>query len=119
MRVEAYGARSALRDLAQVSVRDGRSLTVSVFDPAVASAVEKAIRGAGLNLNPVAGADGIRVPVPRADRSAREALQKVGGEMGVAERQGLTRFRERGGRRRKQRWRQDMFEEMHWRLLRK
>lgn len=76
--MDAYGARSPLRDLAQVSVRDGRTLDVNVFDPNVAANVERAIRNAGLNLNPVADARGIRVPVPKVDRNAREALRKVG-----------------------------------------
>lgn len=59
-------------------MKDGRTLGVSVFDPSVASAVEKAIRGAGLNLNPVSdGANFIRVPIPRADKKAREGLCRI------------------------------------------
>ncbi len=58
-----------------MAVKDGRTLAVSVFDPTVAPAVEKAIRGAGLNLNPVSdGGNLIRVPVPRIDKKAREGL---------------------------------------------
>lgn len=79
MNVEAYGANVALKTLAQVSVRDGRTLSVSVFDPSVAAAVEKGIRGAGLNLNPVPdGNSKIRVPIPRPTKETREAMRKVG-----------------------------------------
>lgn len=78
MRVEAYGATSALKEVAQVSVKDGKTLAVNVFDPSVASAVEKGIRGAGLNLNPVSdGNNRIRVPIPRPTKETRELMRKV------------------------------------------
>ncbi len=61
-----------------MSVRDGKTLSVSVFDPAVAAAVEKGIRGAGLNLNPISdGSSRIRVPIPRPTKETREAMRKV------------------------------------------
>jgi ribosome recycling factor len=77
--VEAYGAIAALTKVAQVSVRDPRSLIVTVFDAGMASSVEKAIRNAGLNLNPSAGdgAGRITVPVPKSTLETREAMKKV------------------------------------------
>lgn len=74
----AYGSRTALQNVAQVSVRDARTLAVAVFDSEVTTAVEKGIRSAGLNLNPaVDGTTSIKVPVPRADKSSRENLAKT------------------------------------------
>lgn len=81
VQVEAYGALTSLQQLAQVSVRDARSLQVTVFDSEIATAVERAIRGAGLNLNPAveSGVAGrIAVPIPKATRETRDLLQKVG-----------------------------------------
>lgn len=76
--MDAYGARTALESVAQVSVRDGRTLSVSVFDSAGTQAVERAIRSAGLNLNPVVeGAGRLRVPVPRPSRETRDAMRKT------------------------------------------
>jgi ribosome recycling factor len=78
--VEAYGALATLSKVAQVSVRDPRVLLVSVFDSAMSTAVERAIRGAGLNLNPSvesASAGRIVVPVPRPTKETREAMRKV------------------------------------------
>lgn len=78
IKVEAYGASTTLQNLAQVSVRDGRTLVVSVFDEGTSTAVERAIRAAGLNLNPVAeGPAKLKVPVPKQTEKAREALAKV------------------------------------------
>lgn len=81
VQVEAYGTMTSLQKLAQVTVRDARSLQVSVFDTAITAVVEKAIRGAGLNLNPAlesSDAGRITVPVPKATRETRDLLQKVG-----------------------------------------
>lgn len=76
--VEAYGTRTALKNLAQVSVRDGRALVVSVYDEETSKAVEKAIRGAGLNLNPIAEGNGkLLVPIPKASDETRAALREV------------------------------------------
>lgn len=79
IKVEAYGTSTALNNVAQVSVRDGRNLVVNVFDESTSNAVERAIRSAGLNLNPVRdGPAKLRVPVPKQSQKTRETLIKVG-----------------------------------------
>lgn len=76
--MDAYGATATLSKVAKVSVRNSRTLSISVFDNALSSAVEKAIRGAGLNLNPVSENDGrLTVPVPKPSKDTKEALRKV------------------------------------------
>lgn len=78
--MEAYGTSTALSNVAQVSARDGRNLVINVFDEATSKAVERAIRGADLNLNPVLeGPAKLRVPIPKQTEKAREALAKVRG----------------------------------------
>src|SRR3954468_21788970 len=61
--VEAYGATVPLNQVGSVSVAEPRSLTVSVWDRALVVSVEKAIRNAGLGLNPVVDGQNLRVPV--------------------------------------------------------
>ncbi|MDB5453454.1 MAG: ribosome recycling factor, partial [Caulobacteraceae bacterium] len=51
--VDAYGSNVPLSQVGSVSVPDPRSITVSVWDRGVVVSVEKAIRNAGLGLNPV------------------------------------------------------------------
>lgn len=80
VRVDAYGGGAALSKVAAVSVRDGRSLLVTLFDGALAGAAERAIRGAGLGLNPgpdPAAPGRLLVPVPRPTAATREAMRKV------------------------------------------
>jgi ribosome recycling factor len=78
--VDAYGANVPLSQVASVSVPDARSITVSIWDKAVAIAVEKAIRNAGLGLNPVSEGQNLRVPIPPLTEERRRELAKLAGK---------------------------------------
>lgn len=76
--MEAYGSRTTLKSLAQVSVRDGRTMFVTTFDEQVSSAVEKAIRNAGLSLNPITEGKGrLRIPISKPSKESRLAMKEV------------------------------------------
>ncbi|KAF9398601.1 hypothetical protein BGX21_007567 [Mortierella sp. AD011] len=66
-----------LRDLAQVSIKDAKTLMVNVSDTELITSVEKAIREAGLNLNPIADNKAVKVPVPKPTKEFRESLTKL------------------------------------------
>jgi ribosome recycling factor len=78
--VEAYGATTPLTAVASISVPDPRSITVSVWDRGVAVSVEKAIRNAGLGLNPVVEGQTLRVPIPPLTEERRRELAKLAGK---------------------------------------
>ena len=78
--VEAYGATVPLNQVAAVSVPEPRSLTVSVWDRGVVVSVEKAIRSAGLGLNPVVEGTNLRIPIPPLTEERRRDLAKLAGK---------------------------------------
>ena len=78
--VEAYGQTVPLSQCGNVSVPEPRMLTVSVWDKGQVKAVEKAIRDAGLGLNPMADGMTVRVPIPPLNEERRKELQKVAGK---------------------------------------
>jgi ribosome recycling factor len=78
--VEAYGATVPLNQVGAVSVPEPRSLTVSVWDRGLVVSVEKAIRNAGLGLNPVVDGQNLRVPVPALTEERRRDLAKLAGK---------------------------------------
>jgi ribosome recycling factor len=78
--VDAYGAKSPLTQVAAVSVPEPRSITVSVWDKALIVSVEKAIRNAGLGLNPVVEGQNLRIPIPPLTEERRKELVKVAGK---------------------------------------
>ncbi|KAI8596884.1 ribosome recycling factor [Dissophora ornata] len=75
--VKLEGKMVPLRDLAQVSIKDAKTLVVSVSDAELTTPIEKAIREAGLNLNPIADNKAVRVPVPKPTKEFRESLTKL------------------------------------------
>ena len=78
--VEAYGSTVPLNQVANVSVPEPRLIMVQVWDKGTVKAVEKAIRDAGLGLNPAADGSSVRVPIPPLNEERRKELQKVAGK---------------------------------------
>src|SRR5512146_468892 len=78
--VEVYGANMPLNQVATVSVPEPRLLTVQVWDRSNVQPVEKAIRSAGLGLNPVTDGQMIRLPIPELTEERRKELAKLVGQ---------------------------------------
>ncbi len=75
--VSYYGADTPLRQLANVSVEDSRTLAITVFDKSLTAAVEKAIMASDLGLNPMSAGTIIRVPLPPLTEERRRDLVKL------------------------------------------
>jgi ribosome recycling factor len=75
--VEAYGNTLPLAQIATVSVPEPRLIIVQVWDRGNVKATEKAIREAGLGLNPQTDGQTIRVPIPDLNEERRRELTKV------------------------------------------
>ena len=80
VQVEAYGSTSPLNAVAAISVPEPRMITVNVWDRGVVVAVEKAIRSAGLGLNPVVDGQTLRIPIPPLTEERRKDLVKIAGK---------------------------------------
>lgn len=75
--VEYYGTNVPLKQTANISVEDARTIVVTPWEKNMVSAVEKAIINAGLGLNPVTAGQVIRVPLPPMTEERRRDLVKV------------------------------------------
>lgn len=75
--VEAYGQPMHIAQLGTVSAPEPRLLTVQVWDKSVVKAVDKAIRDAGLGLNPQADGQLLRIPIPELNEERRRELAKL------------------------------------------
>ena len=76
IKVEYYGAPTPLNQLATVSVPEPRLLTVKPFDRSAIGAIEKAIQGANLGLNPSSDGMMIRIQIPELTEERRKDLGK-------------------------------------------
>lgn len=75
--VEAYGQRMSLNQVGTVSAPEPRLLTVSVWDKGLVVSTAKAIREAGLGLNPAPDGQMIRIPIPELTSERRAELAKL------------------------------------------
>ena len=77
--VEVYGSQMPLNQVASVSAPEPRMLSVQVWDKSNVQPVEKAIRSAGLGLNPISDGTTLRLPIPDLTEERRKDLAKLAG----------------------------------------
>ena len=94
--VEAYGGDMPLTQVGTISVPEPRLITVTVWDKTVVKAVDKAIREAGLGLNPQIDGSTVRVPIPELNEERRLELAKVGGKYAEQARVAIRNVRRDG-----------------------
>jgi ribosome recycling factor len=75
--VEIYGSQMPLNQVATVSAPEPRLLSVQVWDKSSIGPVEKAIRSAGLGLNPINDGNTLRLPIPDLTEERRKELAKL------------------------------------------
>ncbi|HEY0270092.1 MAG TPA: ribosome recycling factor [Sphingomonas sp.] len=78
--VTVYGASMPLNQVATVSVPEPRLISVQVWDKANVGPVDKAIRSAGLGLNPIVDGTTLRLPIPDLTEERRKELAKLCGQ---------------------------------------
>lgn len=75
--VEVYGANMPISQVATVAAPEPRLLSVTVWDKTNVGPVEKAIRSAGLGLNPITDGQTLRLPIPDLTEERRKELAKL------------------------------------------
>jgi ribosome recycling factor len=97
VRVEAYGSSVSLQECGQVGLQSERLVQISVFDPSLAPAVQRAIAASSDgDLNPVAEGALVKVPIPRATQESRAALVRTARERSEQAKQRIGRARRAG-----------------------
>ncbi len=75
--VDAYGALTPINQVGTVNVPEPRMVTINVWDKALVSKVEKAIRESGLGINPQLNGTIIMLPIPELNEERRRELTRV------------------------------------------
>jgi ribosome recycling factor len=78
--VEVYGSHMPINQVASISAPEPRMLSVQVWDKSNVGPVEKAIRSAGLGLNPITDGQTLRLPIPEMTQERRKELSKLAGQ---------------------------------------
>jgi ribosome recycling factor len=75
--VEVYGSHMPINQVGTVSAPEPRMLSVQVWDKSNVGPVDKAIRSAGLGLNPIVDGQNLRIPIPDLTEERRKELAKL------------------------------------------
>lgn len=75
--VDYYGSEVPINQVANITVSDARTLTVTPWEKPMVSAVEKAIMNSGMGLNPATAGEVIRVPLPPLTEERRKDMIRV------------------------------------------
>jgi ribosome recycling factor len=94
--VDAYGSSLPLNQVANINVPEPRLITVNVWDRGMVKAVDKAIREAGLGLNPQTEGQTVRVPIPDLNEERRRELTRVAATYAEATRDAVRNVRRDG-----------------------
>jgi ribosome recycling factor len=76
VQIEAYGSMMPINHVATLHVPEPAMITVQPFDVSQIGAIDKAIRNAGLGLNPSNDGKLIRIPIPPLNEERRKELVK-------------------------------------------
>ena len=94
--VEVYGSHMPITQIATISAPEPRMLSVQVWDKSNVGPVEKAIRSAGLGLNPINDGNNIRLPIPDLTEERRKELAKLAGQYAEKARVAIRNVRRDG-----------------------
>jgi ribosome recycling factor len=77
IQVQAYGSPMPLTQVGTVTVPEPRMISVNVWDKALVSAVDRAIRESNLGFNPIVDGTNLRIPLPELNEQRRKELVKI------------------------------------------
>ncbi len=80
--IDAYGSKTPLNQLGNISTPDVSTLTVQVWDTSLIKIIENGIRESNLGLNPQVDGQIIRLPIPKLSEERRKELSKLASEYG-------------------------------------
>ncbi|EIZ77537.1 ribosome recycling factor [Novosphingobium sp. Rr 2-17] len=96
VQVQVYGAMTPITQVATISAPEPRMLSVQVWDKNNIGPVEKAIRSAGLGLNPINDGNTLRLPIPDLTEERRKELAKLASQYAEKARVAIRNVRRDG-----------------------
>lgn len=77
VKVDYYGNETSIKNIANITVSDARTVVITPWEKQFVKVIEKAIQNADLGLNPIGEASLVRVPVPVLTEERRREMVKI------------------------------------------
>ena len=78
--VDAYGSKTPLNQLGNISVQDASTITIQVWDTSLIKSIENSITESNLGINPQTDGQIIRLPIPKLSEERRKEIIKIASE---------------------------------------
>ena len=78
--VDAYGAKTPLNQLGNISIQDANTITIQIWDNSLIKIIENAIMDSNLGINPQTDGQLIRLPIPKLSEERRIEIIKIASE---------------------------------------
>ena len=78
--VDAYGTKTPINQLGNISVQDASTITIQVWDLSLTKIIENAITESNLGINPQTDGQLIRLPIPKLSEERRIEIIKIASE---------------------------------------
>ena len=78
--VDAYGSKTPLNQLGNISVQDASTITIQVWDSSLIKSIENTIAESNLGINPQTDGQLIRLPIPKLSEERRKEIIKIASE---------------------------------------
>ncbi len=78
--VDAYGTKTPLNQLGNISIPDPSTITIQIWDNSLIKNIENSITESNLGLNPQTDGQLIRLPIPKLSEERRKELTKIASE---------------------------------------
>ena len=75
--IDAYGAKTPLNQLGNISTPDSSMLTIQVWDVSLIKSIENSILESNLGINPQIDGALVRLPIPKLSEERRSELSKI------------------------------------------
>ena len=76
--VDAYGSKTPLNQLGNISLLDASTITIQIWDTTLIKMIENAITESNLGINPQTDGQTIRLPIPKLSEERRKEIIKIG-----------------------------------------
>ncbi len=76
IKVDYYGVATPVNQMAKIGVPDPSLITVQPYDASLLEAIDKAVKAAGLGLNPLNDGKVLKIPIPPLDEERRREIVK-------------------------------------------
>ena len=78
--VDAYGSKTPLNQLGNISLQDATTLSIQIWDSSLIKSIEDAITESNLGINPQTDGQLIRLPIPKLSEERRKEIIKIASE---------------------------------------